>query len=161
MLVSPGDENNEREKAYWKQKDYEENHGYYHDCVTRLTIKTSIDLPFRILIQNPLDTTTPHLFIADLETGYIELGCFKLTRKAPKTIRNLRPYYKAGEGLGLKNITNEQKELIVMWASLNEMCHKRKGCNNWTYLRQEARRYISYYEYRLGKLMPPLPTMIL
>lgn len=126
---------------------------YDKNDIHRDTVFTKVDLPFRLLYQCPAETSTPHLFIADKETGYEEIGCFKLTRKIPKAIKDLKSYNKVGKRKGLNNITDEQKEMIIKWAWEKEIECGSHFCTNWWGTRQFCITLRCAGHYLFGRLI--------
>jgi hypothetical protein len=73
-------------------------------------------LPFKVTIKSPDKGKFDHAHIMKLGTTSDEIGAFVITQNAPRSINDLVGYTE-GQHEGLKNLTNEQLQALVSWAS--------------------------------------------
>jgi hypothetical protein len=73
-------------------------------------------LPFKVTIKSPDKGKFDHAHIMKLGTTADEIGAFVITQSSPRSINDLVGYTE-GEHEGLKNLTNEQLQALVNWAS--------------------------------------------
>jgi hypothetical protein len=73
-------------------------------------------LPFKVVIKNPDKGRLDHAHIMKLGTKGVDLGAFVLTKNPPRSIDDLVSYDE-GDHKGLKNLTDEQLQALVSWAS--------------------------------------------
>jgi hypothetical protein len=73
-------------------------------------------LPFKVTIKCPDKGRFDHAHIMKLGTKADEIGAFVITKNPPKSISDLVGYTD-GKHAGLKNLTDDQLQALVDWAS--------------------------------------------
>jgi hypothetical protein len=91
-------------------------------------------LPFKVTIKCPDKGKFDHSHIMKLGTKADELGAFVITKNAPKSVEDLVGYTE-GRHKGLKNLTNEQLQALVDWASRRNSVIS--TATNWQILQSE------------------------
>jgi hypothetical protein len=91
-------------------------------------------LPFKVTIKCPDKGSLDHAHIMKLRTKADEIGAFVITKNPPRLINDLVGYTEGGHK-GLKNLTNDQLQALVDWASRRNSLFS--AYTNWQALQYE------------------------
>jgi hypothetical protein len=91
-------------------------------------------LPFKVTIKCPDKGKFDHAHIMKLGTKADEIGTFVITKNPPKSVKDLVGYTEGGHK-GLINLTDDQLQALVDWASRRNFLFS--AYTNWQTLQYE------------------------
>jgi hypothetical protein len=90
--------------------------GRLDEVTIRILSAPEDKLPFKVVVKWPDEGRFDHAHILKLRTKADELGAFVITKNPPKSVEDLVGYTE-GDHKGLENLTKEQLQALVSWAS--------------------------------------------